>query len=312
MKRTTIMFKRFLPIILANIVAVAAAASSSSAAAAFTPFTRGESEFDGFFTGASFGISNTTGRLTGVNNSLVSIENFITGAPGGPFIENSNSINTINAAFRKVRPIGTVYAGYAFSCANVFLGAETFFDAAKRRVNVSFNQFAFNTNIDNFGTVTTNQEIFPWIIGIKSRSWQWGINLRPGLILGCNTLLYTRIGFALNKNLLRTDLVFSGNGGTFLPAGQNFVLALDNKARKKRANFRAGLGIEQPLCECLNLRADYIFTKYRRINASGTVTFRSAFLRNVGDFSVNSNIMSQSVTAKPENHAFMIGLNYYW
>lgn len=124
--------------------------------------------------------------------------------------------------------------------------------------------------------------------------WQYGIDARPGLLFG-KTLLYARVGVAFSRLELETE----SRNSAGIPELFNFPF---NDSKNKHSQFlRVGGGIERHFTPRLTLRADYIYTDYRKLSLSGS--------NNGGESTLFTFTDSKEV--KLRNHRFMVGLSYY-
>lgn len=131
----------------------------------------------------------------------------------------------------------------------------------------------------------------------KIRPWQYGAQIRPGILLSPSTLLFGTIGASVAKLSCHYDATFSNS-----VTGDSLNLDLDS--RKTRCVLRAGGGLEYVLRFKWHIRADYIYTNYRAIPLNGSRSF------NFGPPIGTASIVSDS-KIHFKDHAITIGLNRY-
>jgi opacity protein-like surface antigen len=183
--------------------------------------------------------------------------------------------------------IGVLYAGYGDCfCWNTYLGAEAFIDVANRNDD---------NHVDTAGLPGgINTGAFSHKSNLKIHPVSYGIDLRPGYRIADCTLLYARLGFAINTIRANTEI------GAPVGAPPRAELVNTNSKRTTRVVFRWGAGLEQSITECLALRVDYVYTTLGKISLEDT-TARTA----VGSISGNSQM-------NLANHAVTIGLSWYF
>lgn len=281
--------------------------SSSTASSALTYYDA--CPFDGPYLGASVGYSSYVSKITN-NRQAIFNQTVFDEAGVVAFTSSETDNNFANPRGHKSSGIGSIYAGYGISCQNVYIGGEVFFSGAKRSARYVQDQPGVVTSTDPFSTTT----VFfnnPEIIKVKGKNWEFGIDIRPGVLLTCDTLFYARLGFAPNRFRV-TSFTSTTNTDPFF--GPNYNVVLTGSARKTRLNPRYGAGLEQLLCDNLSIRLDYIFTHFHRLRINATTT--STANLPADDFISNARTivttLNDSVVAKAYNHSFMVGLNYYW
>lgn len=135
------------------------------------------------------------------------------------------------------------------------------------------------------------------------------IDLRPGFIVDCNTLLYGRVGIGFNRLRTRNRVDFEYNGREFNEfEGHSIDTQTANKKESKKA-LRLGVGCEWKICPNLSLTSDYIYSYYGKTKTQkiGDSTFA-----NGEDDNVIANGFKTSSSAKTSNQAFMVGIKYYF
>ncbi len=223
--------------------------------------------FDGFYVGASVGESIT--NVTQDQRSLADFNN-----PNNFGISGPIALKTDNA-FK-----GAFFVGYGQCWDSLYLGAEAFVDLSQYKNRNSaesliYQGFPRKNQINTHSTLS---------------SLQYGIDLRPGVILTPQSMLYGRVGVAFSDLTLNTEAQFRNSNiqGVNLPLSEE----------KDVAALRLGAGLEQHLCPRLNLRLDYIYSYYGRISAG-------AAIRGPGTLTLESD-----TNIKVYNNTFMLGMSY--
>lgn len=190
---------------------------------------------------------------------------------------------------------GMVYAGYGRCLCwdNTYFGTEAFIDFANR-------------DNDNFSSSTPGAVrgggSYKYQSNIRIHPVSYGLDFRPGYKIADCILLYARVGVGINT------LTANSQVGSPLPASDDINQLISTEYRKRtHAVLRLGLGLEQPLCECLTLRVDYIYTRLGKISVTGTsgagveedgVPYRASLTHN-SQFNL-------------ENHAVTLGLAWHF
>lgn len=246
-----------------------------------------QSNFCGWYLGAGVG---------GAFKNEAHNADVVTIAPG----PESNTLtirpHVFNSDINKKAVRAIVEGGYGFranlSCLRLFTGLELFAqyspdhnkDSHKRTFFSGFSPATFSAN----STVTSHTEIHPW---------QYGVQIRPGILLSPSILLFGTVGASAAKLSVQYRETFENlvTGDTL-----NFPLRIN----KRRCVLRVGGGLEYVLCCKWHLRADYIYTNYRSISLKGSRSI--CFSPPINTASVQSN---SSIHSK--DHAITIGLNRY-
>jgi|GEM_PF-1624800 len=193
---------------------------------------------------------------------------------------------------------GALWAGYGlqFNALSLplFAGLEVFgqylpyLNRSRQEVLFidGFNAALFTANT----TLTSKTEINPW---------QYGIQVRPGILLSPSTLLFGTVGVSAAKLLSQHHLQFDNPA-----AGVSFDL--DTKKQHTRPVLRIGGGLEYDLCfSGWHLRADYHYTNYRTFSLSGSRSISTG--TPLGTISLANN---SSIHMK--DHVVLIGINKYF
>jgi len=233
--------------------------------------------FSGFYIGASAGGSFLSGQED--RNFTSTIIGTVTTLRG-----------QTREGLRKNSYFGTAFIGYGgfFFCyqPNVFLATELFVDVANRN-DTNSERLSTANNIDLLNT-SSRLNIHPV---------SWGLDIRPGYKI-CDALLYARLGMGLHRITLNHN-----NAIFFTPPSS---LASSNSKSIDRAVLRLGLGFEHPLCDCLTLRADYIYTYLGKISTS-----LSDSRRVVADIP-RTQVINSNSQVNLCNNAVMLGLVWHW
>jgi opacity protein-like surface antigen len=255
-------------------------------------FAHYNSPFDGFYVGAAAGGSwtnvNQDQVIDGIFNSLPADIDFEVNLPLQ--IDGPNSLKT-DPSFK-----GALYAGYGQSWDIWYLGAEIFVDLANYK-----NRNGVELDLNN--TVDENVVFeFQGDTHSKLRSFQYGVDLRPGVIVTPDTMLYGRVGVAASRLNLNTNAVFAGND-----ASDDILwdLMLPLATAKNVAALRLGAGLEQNIGPNINFRFDYIYTYYGRASVGGAT---QQLIPAIGG-NVILNLASNT-SVKAYNNTVMLGLTY--
>lgn len=249
--------------------------------------------FNGFYAGIAAGGSFTSGRENTLGGGSHLFSDFVQ-----TFVSTTSSRNDLIDNALK----GAVYAGYGHTWQLFYLSAEIFADIS-------------NYNMRSSGGDGFKQILSP-VLQIRSaystkvtlNPIEYGIDLRPGILLGPDTLLYGRIGTAINQ--LSLDSNVNGTEEQFPPifVRETFGGTFPFSTTKTRAALRLGLGIEQHISPQLAVHADYIYTDYGKITIDSSAT-QSVISADSGP--VISTISSNS-NVKVTNNSVLLGLSYYF
>lgn len=252
--------------------------SSASAAIA-------DDAFSGMYAGVAGGASFLTGHVNKTHS-------FASGLATEPFTAQSKHGISKNSF------LGVIYAGYgsSFCWDNTYLGTEAFIDFANR----DDENFTRSTGVTAAGFGS-----FDYNTNVKIHPVSYGLDLRPGYKIAECILLYARLGVGLNT------LTTNSQGSSRLAGAGIFTPLTATEVKKvTRAVLRLGLGIEQPLYECLTLRVDYIYSYFGKlgITANGSRTGATGGEVPV----VYTSTVNDTAVANLANHAVTIGLAWHF
>lgn len=246
------------------------------------PYT--DRPFQGFYTGIGVGESNVTGRVTTTRNSTISASTF-----------NFSSHTDSHQNLRRNSFAGTLFAGYGCHWDPFYVSVEGFAKGAKARSKL----FENNRLQTNFLSSTSVLQIQTQTIA-HLRTGEYGGDLRPGVLLSPESMLYGRIGAAFNKlSIQSVRQVITQN--------PNLNFPLSHRNTKNVTGWRLGAGLEQLVCECWSVRADYTYTNYRHLQKThfGSVTFPTfSALQTASLFG--------KTKAKFNSHTVTLAVSYYW
>lgn len=251
--------------------------SSASAAIA-------DDAFSGMYAGVAGGGSFLTGHIN-KNQTFTS-----------PFAVERYSADS-KYGISKNSFLGVIYAGYgsSFCWDNTYLGTEAFIDFANR----DDDNFIRSTGIgpQGFGS-------FDYTTNVKIHPVSYGLDLRPGYKIAECILFYARLGVGLNT------FTTNSQGSSRLANSAVFTpLTATGVKKVTRAVLRLGLGMEQPLLDCLTLRVDYIYTYFGKIGitADGSRTGATG-----GDVVIYNATVNNTAQMNLANHAVTIGLAWHF
>jgi opacity protein-like surface antigen len=186
---------------------------------------------------------------------------------------------------------GVVFLGYGWERHRLYLGGELFATADSHtsmdctgKVQISF---------PTLDTVYTTS----YDTSIQSSTWQYGFDLRPGVLLNPLTLLYGRVGVSAAQIKANSDALFAENA-------ENWSLPESVSASMWKAIFRVGAGLEYLLTSRLHLRADYVFTNYGIVSFNDEVTGV--------DIDGDSVTLTNTLSSHLQSNSLVVGLSYYF
>lgn len=253
----------------------------------------GHSPFDGYYVGGSAGGVST--NATQEKSSQFALNQ----TAGFVFTELSNqsgpiSLKTFNSG------IAALYAGYGQCWDEYYLGAELFINLANYKNNDDFS----HSRARDFRPVNPIFDASNASRNISTRlsPFQFGVDIRPGLLVTPESMLYARVGVAFAEKTVRINDAFTGETSSNGAAGSwNFATSAETE--KDVAALRLGAGLETHICNRWNMRMDYIYTYY----GHNTVSSNSGAIP-VG---VVANVVAaDSTNVKIYNNTVMLGLSY--
>ena len=152
--------------------------------------------------------------------------------------------------------IGGLFLGYAHMFHTFYLGAEAGADYADQADRISTFVHDYN-NVEELVSDTD----------VKLGSVSYFFDIKPGLLLTQNTVLYLRLGVGVNQIKTANTTIVDDFVG--FPAHGELSLF----SKKYETGFRVGLGIEGMITKCLSLRADYVYSYYGTFNDTGSSPF---------------------------------------
>lgn len=165
---------------------------------------------------------------------------------------------------------GELFVGYGeLLYSKFYLSAEGFLDP-----------FGSSLHLNQLGTANydfTNlfaDTISNTILSTKSKlstSSEFGIDLRPGIFIDNNTLLYGRIGFSYDEIKLKSSSSFNvaTSSNILFPTSLSSFSVLSTSEEQNKFGLRIGGGIEEYLGYNISLTADYIYTDYGHLATNG-------------------------------------------
>lgn len=146
------------------------------------------------------------------------------------------------------------------------------------------------------------------------------MDLRPGILLSPDTLLYGRVGAAFNTLKITSDSI---NMGSYVfPVFFNRSLQLNTASAlvasdsKDVTGLRLGAGLEQYLGYNIAIEADYIYTNYGDINVNSIGnSIGGEIILGEGDDLIPHTIPGGFVNhtkVDVTSNAALVGLTYYF
>lgn len=246
MKEDIMKSKQFRNLFLATLLSGTALASASALA---------DSKFDGAYAGIQGGYSIVKGKTT--------VKGFKEG--NTTFKDQRKNLDLNGFDFGLFGGYGQAVSGNFYLGGELEIGYNTGSDKAKYEEKIDAN----NKRSGSYK---------------MSRGMTYGASLRPGFIVGENTLVYGRIGLALSHFELKANGDKSTIAGATSTKGQANI-----KQDKYLTGLRLGGGVEHAIADNMTLRGEYVYTKY-------------------GKFSSSKDQLN--ITMKPQEHTFRFGVAY--
>jgi opacity protein-like surface antigen len=235
-------------------------------------------QFNGAYLGISVGGLNTLANISADseyydNNAL-------------RFTMNNNQIPEITSysktSSNEINPMWGARLGWGTNVYDsaFWMGFELFGNFGKKEAD------AYIENVDQMDDClwTSNDT------EMTLNNTEFGLDIRPGVLLTPTSLLYARVGAGYNVMHLNAYLDGHSDGD---------ALEMGLYDSRKVAALRLGLGFEQKVNCNWAFSVDYIYSYYGGINASGSETYEYEYLSGSSDVdSVRTN-------------ALMLGMSYY-
>lgn len=242
--------------------------------------TRQLSALDGFYCGGSIGGSVTEGPA---RQNLEFIDAAI----------NVDQFYNFQSHFLDGSVDASFFAGYNLLLNPFCIGVEGFVRSSSSEYSISRSN---QTADSDCGFLYQQEDKTKFRVG----PWHYGVDVRPGLLVGTCACLYGRVGVEWSTIKIQE----SAQSTVYADDVLEFILPVSNAHTKKRAHLRLGVGFEKCLGSHLALRTDYIYTDYGRSALASAVNGV-----NTGGGSTQAN---DSVNGHLRNHALLVGLSYYF
>ena len=243
----------------------------------------------GLYAGAEFGGSFAYANQTVQNNVNLQFSDLSF---------TSSEPYSLYASMVRSSATGAIFAGYGHTWNKFYLGGEIALSNAYYNM-ASSSTTGLSRTIDNAITVTSAKQINTQV---NVSPTQFGLFLRPGVMLSPTSLLYGRIGTSFatitySTNVTDTKILAE------TPTIISFPLMIPANKRTHRAALQLGTGLEQALNNQLTMRLDYLFSYYGKIRMSavGSNNLDPFFLTGSSYQSVSIN-----------NQSIMLGLAYHF
>jgi len=218
------------------------------------------------------------------------------------------SIFNSHSAYSKDSLDGRLLAGYGTNLQNFYLGSELFASISPTHMTVHGTGGETGSSIDG---VLQEEVLTQPLLKVQQKPLEGGVDLRPGLFLTQTTLLYGRVGVAVNQiNVMVDNATTTDFLPPFFPENASFPIELSASTSKVLTALRLGLGLEQFITKNLAIRADYIHTQYPAIELSNRMQ------RDITEFDpfIGSGTATAIAHAKVQlrNNTVLFGLSYYF
>ncbi|MFA6036663.1 MAG: outer membrane beta-barrel protein [Legionellales bacterium] len=228
-----------------------------------------------YYVGVSGGVNNNTSEIAQALNFNLE--------------DNFTAIPTTNFDADNMSAIGQIQLGTGLRNENFYWGAELsgqFFDGDFDTVSSEYIQSTFPSGHQH---IEGNSQL-------SMNDFELALDFKPGVYLFEQTLLYARIGVAIN------ELTLEQNSFANLESGDpnNVHIQTNSSTSKNVYPFRLGLGIERQFSEDFSILIDYVYTQYENISTSAHG--EQVPLATLDAYSEATDITRQTV---------MLGFNYY-
>lgn len=244
--------------------------------------------FNGSYIGAEFGASLAYANQT-INNR-VDLDYSGLFVSNEPFNLHSSMVNS--------SATGSILAGIGHTFNQFYLAGELALSNANYRMDSS-----------STSGISRSIERTIQISGIETDSMtanvsptQFGVFLRPGIMVTPTSLLYGRVGTSIVKIRYNTQT------GALKTLEENttivqFPITMQANKNVTRAAFQIGTGLEQAINDKLSIRLDYLYAYY------GSMKVYPSNSNTVDTFSLTAN-GTQSVSLNDQS--IMLGLAYHF
>ena len=266
--------------------------------------------FNGFYAGAGVGELQNAAQI---NSSASVIYNSF-------FSLNNQLIASHHENVFQYSGLGALYVGYGhfINECPYYLAAEVFINWAHRKNSLS-NYVSYEKpqqQANNFDDGDDYVITATDIASAKLRNTEYGIDIRPGYLFDTNTLVYGRVGLGFNKVNIKNKLIVTyDNFVNFSSLGKHSNTTLAPNHSKNKTALRLGVGLEHNLSDNISVTADYIYTYYGKIKASGMGDSIVANGEDIIDSDISpavSNGETVQSSTRLYNQAVMLGIKYYF
>lgn len=270
------------------------------------------------FTGFYVGLNGGANQLYGTSNSSVTANEIHVIGFDPNEVQSLN--NSQHGSLNSNSLLGGINFGYGyqFCMYNLYLGAEVFLTVAQRNDSM-YSQTSFtDVNPVDVGPAFD-------VINLSSNTktslnnFEWGVDVRPGVLVNANTLVYARFGVAFNRMTVNNSNQLSVTypfGGLTTP----LTSTLGSSQNKNVAGYRLGVGVEEYICGNWAVSADYVYTNYGSVNTHRVGNVNSATVPLDEDFAPPADTIflstpgafSSSAKSTLYNQQIFLGLKYYF
>lgn len=250
--------------------------------------------FRGFYAGLNGGGQITTARGCINNNyGFINLYNDV-----------DKHVQKEDIDIYRAKGFGSFYLGYGQTCSCFFAGVEGFINFPKHQVNKK-RYSDFNEVYESQIEYVNFHENLDYRQRASSRSIEYGIDFKPGVLLGPCTLLYGRVGAAFNRFNFKSKSIAGYSdesiGHNLSPISVEETLCAHRY--KQKTGLRLGVGFEQLVWGNFGITLDYIYTYYGNICLSGSQD------TTVRDRTVEKGLAVSS-DLRLRNHAVLLGISY--
>ena len=189
---------------------------------------------------------------------------------------------------------GMFFLGYGKSWRRLYLGGELIAAASS---HTAMNSKAHASIVEPRVTNVSSA----YDTTVKSSTWQYGLDVRPGYLVTSRTLLSGRVGVSAAEIKANSSALGISNAGV---AGV-LVVPQNTSVHRWKAAYRLGADLEQELSRKVHLRIGYIFTDYGSLSFNKTATALAT-----GSFGPGT--LNNTLSSHLRNHAVVLGLSYYF